>query len=128
MSPSEELPRPGQTQELRLLLKILMIFRVATVTVLLGAAVLIQLKGSQVLFFAPLFTIYLLVISVYLLTILFAALFNQVEDLSRFAGYQVGADLLLYTRTFFPFSGRLSPSGEADTGRHRYHPSFTDWW
>ncbi len=46
------------TQELGLLLKVLMVFRVATVTVLLGAAVLIQLKGSQVLFFAPLFTIY----------------------------------------------------------------------
>ena len=109
MSPSEELPRPGQTQELRLLLKILMIFRVATVTVLLGAAVLIQLKGSQVLFFAPLFTIYLLVISVYLLTILFAALFNQVEDLSRFAGYQVGADLLLYTLIVFFTGGHSSP-------------------
>ena len=97
MSPSEELPRPGQHEELRLLLKILMIFRVATVTALLGAAVLIQIKGSQILFFAPLFTIYLLVISVYLLTILLATLFNQVEDLYRFAVFQVGADLLLYT-------------------------------
>ena len=96
-------------QELGLLLKILMIFRVATVTVLLGAAVLIQLKGSQALFFAPLFTIYLLVISVYLLTILFAALFNQVQDLSRFAGYQVGADLLLYTMIVYFTGGHSSP-------------------
>ena len=63
------------TQELRLLLKILMVFRVATVTVLLGSAVLIQLKGSQVLFFAPLFIIYLIIVSVYLLTIFFAAIF-----------------------------------------------------
>jgi two-component system sensor histidine kinase PilS (NtrC family) len=109
MPPSEEFPRPGKTQDLRLLLKILMVFRVATVTALLGAAVLIQLKGSQVLFFAPLFTIYLLVISVYLLTILFAALFNQVEDLSRFAGYQVGADLLLYTLIVFFTGGHSSP-------------------
>ena len=55
------------TQELGLLLKILMIFRVATVTVLLGGTVLIQVKGSQVLFLAPLFTVYLIIIAVYLI-------------------------------------------------------------
>jgi len=109
MSPSEELPRPGQHEELRLLLKILMVFRVATVTALLGAAVLIQLKGSQVLFFAPLFTVYLLVISVYLLTIFFSLLFNQVEDLYRFAFCQVGADLFLYTVIVFLTGGYSSP-------------------
>ena len=85
MFPSEDFPRPGQTQELHLLLK------------------------SQVLFFAPLFTIYLLVISVYLLTILFATLFNQVKDLFRFARYQVGADLLLYTLIVFVTGGHSSP-------------------
>ena len=109
MSPREDFPRPGHPQELRLLLKILMVFRVATVSILLGAAVLIQLKGSQVLFYAPLFTIYLLVISVYLLTILFATIFNQVKDLNRFAVLQVGADLLLYTLIVLFTGGYSSP-------------------
>ncbi len=95
--------------ELPLLLKVLMVFRVATVTLFLGGAVIIQLKGSQVLFFAPLFTIYLLVVAVYLLTILLAAVFNQVENLSRFAAYQVGIDLLIYTTAVFLTGGHSSP-------------------
>jgi len=102
-------PRSRASQELGLLLKILMIFRVATVTVLLGAAVLIQLKGSQVLFFAPLFTIYLIIVAVYLLTILFATIFNQVQNLSVFAAYQVGSDLFLYTLIVFFTGGHSSP-------------------
>ena len=86
-----------------------MIFRVATVTILLGGAVLIQLKGSQVLFFAPLFTIYLIIVSVYLLTIFFAAIFNQVRNLPTFAGYQVATDLLLYSLIVFFTGGHSSP-------------------
>ncbi|MGD8353883.1 MAG: PAS domain-containing protein, partial [Pseudomonadota bacterium] len=96
-------------QDLRLLLKVLMIFRVATVTVLLGGTVLIQLKGSEVLFFAPLFTIYLIIVSVYLLTIFFAAVFNQVSNLQNFAVYQVATDLLLYTLIVFFSGGHGSP-------------------
>ena len=97
------------TQELGLLLKILMIFRVAIVTILLGGTVLIQLKGSQVLFFAPLFTIYLIIVAVYLLTIFFAAIFNQIQNLPSFAAYQVGTDLLLYTLIVFFTGGHSSP-------------------
>jgi two-component system sensor histidine kinase PilS (NtrC family) len=97
------------SQELPLLLKILMVFRVATVTLFLGGAVVIQLKGSQVLFFAPLFTIYLLVVAVYLLTILLASVFNQVENLPRFAAYQVGVDLIIYTAVVFLTGGHSSP-------------------
>jgi two-component system sensor histidine kinase PilS (NtrC family) len=109
MPPGQDVLRPRHIHELKLLLKILMIFRVATVTILLGVTVMIQVKGSQVLFFAPIFTIYLLVVSVYLLTILFAALFNQLKNLSRFAGYQVGTDLLLYTLIVFFTGGHSSP-------------------
>jgi two-component system sensor histidine kinase PilS (NtrC family) len=109
MATSEDSPFPRYIQELRLLLKVLMIFRIATVTLLLGAALVIQLKGSQVLFFAPLFTIYLIVVSVYLLTILLAAIFNQVENLTRFAACQVGTDLFLYTLIVFFTGGHSSP-------------------
>jgi two-component system sensor histidine kinase PilS (NtrC family) len=86
-----------------------MVFRVATVTVLLGVTVLIQLKGSQDLFFAPHFTIYLIIVAVYLLTIFFAAIFNQVQNLPNFAIYQVGTDLLLYTLIVFFTGGHSSP-------------------
>lgn len=102
-------PNFRATQELGLLLKILMVFRVATVTVLLSVTVLIQLKGSQALYFAPLFTIYLIIVAVYLLTIFFATIFNQVRSLPTFAVYQVGADLLLYTLIVFFTGGHSSP-------------------
>ncbi|MDT8396454.1 MAG: ATP-binding protein [bacterium] len=109
MLPGTGSPLFRHSQELPLLLKILMVFRVATVTLFLGGAVVIQLKGSQALFFAPLFTIYLLVVGVYLLTILFATIFNQVENLPRFAAYQVGVDLLIYTFVVFLTGGHSSP-------------------
>jgi len=109
MSPGTGSPLSRHSQELPLLLKILMVFRVATVTLFLGGAVVIQLKGSQVLFFAPLFTIYLLVVAVYLLTILLASVFNQVENLPRFAAYQVGIDLIIYTIIVFLTGGHSSP-------------------
>jgi len=96
-------------QELPLLLKVLMVFRVATVTFLLGVTVLIQLKGNQVFFYAPLLTIYLIVVAVYLLTIFFATIFNQVRNLKIFAVYQVGTDLLLYTLIVFFTGGHSSP-------------------
>ncbi len=101
--------RSRATQELGLLLKYLMVFRVATVTVLLGVTVLIQIKGSQVFFFAPLVTIYLIIVVVYLLTIFLAAIFNQVQNLTTFAVYQVGTDLLLYTLIVFFTGGHSSP-------------------
>jgi len=101
--------RSRATQELGLLLKYLMVFRVATVTVLLGVTVLIQIKGSQVFFFAPLVTIYLIIVAVYLLTIFLAAIFNQVQNLTTFAVYQVGTDLLLYTLIVFFTGGHSSP-------------------
>ncbi len=109
MAKSPGSPRSRFIQELPLLLKILMVFRVATVTILLGVTVLIQVKGSQVLFFAPLFIVYLIIVSVYLLTILFASIYNQVQNLPRFAGYQVAVDLLLYTLIVFFTGGHSSP-------------------
>jgi two-component system sensor histidine kinase PilS (NtrC family) len=109
MMPGSRNPPFRASQELRLFLKILMVFRVATVTVLLGLTVLIQLKGSQALFFAPHFTIYLIIVAVYLLTIFFATIFNQVQNLPNFAIYQVGTDLLLYTLIVFFTGGHSSP-------------------
>ncbi len=109
MEPGTDSSLSRHSQELPLLLKILMVFRVATVTLFLGGAVVIQLKGSQALFFAPLFTIYLLVVAVYLITILLAAIFNQVQNLPRFAVYQVGIDLLVYTLVVFLTGGHSSP-------------------
>jgi len=109
MIPASGILRSRATLELPLFLKILMIFRVSTVTILLGVTVLIQVKGSQVLFFAPLFTIYLIIVAVYLLTIFFATIFNQVQNLPTFAAYQVGTDLLLYTLIVFFTGGHNSP-------------------
>ncbi|UCG39073.1 MAG: PAS domain-containing protein [bacterium] len=106
-SPGSSLSR--YDQELRFLLKVLMVFRVATVTLLLGVAVMIQVKGSQALFFAPLFTVYLLVVSVYLVTIVLASVFNQVRNYPGFASFQIGVDLALFTLILFFTGGHSSP-------------------
>ncbi|TNF46123.1 hypothetical protein EP232_04865, partial [bacterium] len=101
-------PYPHLT-ELRFLLKVLMIFRIATVTLILGVTIVVQLKGSQALFFAPLYTVYLLVITVYLLTIFLASVFNQVEDFRRMAISQIAVDLFLYTVIVYLSGGYESP-------------------
>ncbi|MEE8319127.1 MAG: histidine kinase dimerization/phospho-acceptor domain-containing protein, partial [bacterium] len=98
-----------QTSELDFLLKVLMLFRVVTITVLLGVTVVAQVKGSQVLFFAPLYFIYLLVVAVYLTTILFSSIFNQITDIRQFSFIQVGFDLALYTVIVFLSGGYESP-------------------
>jgi len=95
--------------ELQFLLKILMFFRVATVTLFLGVTVVVQIKGSQAIFFAPLFVIYLLIVTVYLVTIFFASIFSQVEDLQRFSVVQVGTDLTISTLMIFLSGGYESP-------------------
>ncbi len=98
-----------QLTELRFLLKVLMIFRIATVTLILGVTIVVQLKGSQALFFAPLYTVYLLIITIYLLTIFLASVFNQVEDFRRMAVGQIAVDLFLYTVIVYLSGGYESP-------------------
>ncbi len=98
-----------QTSELDFLLKVLMLFRVVTITILLGVTVVAQVKGSQVLFFAPLYYIYLLVVTVYLTTILFSSIFNQITDIRQFSFIQIGFDLALYTVIVFLSGGYESP-------------------
>ncbi|NOY87556.1 MAG: PAS domain-containing protein [Deltaproteobacteria bacterium] len=101
-------PNPFQT-ELRLLLKVLMIFRIATVTLFLVATVAMQVKGSQTFFFAPIYAVYLVVVAVYLLTILFAGIFNQVRDGRRLAKAQIAVDLAIYTLIVYLTGGYESP-------------------
>ena len=97
------------TAGLDFLLKVLMFFRVVTITLLLGVTVVAQVKGSQVLFFAPLYFVYLLIVAVYLATILFSSIFDQVADLKKFSMVQVGFDLILYTIIVFLSGGYESP-------------------
>jgi len=109
MAPEADRNPYPQLTELRFLLKILMIFRIATVTLILGVTIVVQLKGSQALFFAPLYTVYLLIITVYLLTIFLASVFNQVEDFRRMAIGQIAVDLFLYTVIVYLSGGYESP-------------------
>ncbi|UCF29779.1 MAG: PAS domain-containing protein [bacterium] len=109
MAPRAEPFSEQADKELRVLLKVLMIFRVATVSLFLGVTVVIQVKGTQALFFAPLYSVYLLIVSVYILTIFLASVFNNVEDLHRFAVFQVGLDLALSTIIVYLSGGFDSP-------------------
>ena len=102
MAPGVDRNPYPQLTELRFLLKVLMIFRIATVTLILGVTIIVQLKGSQALFFAPLYTVYLLIITVYLLTIFLASVFNQVDDFRRMAVGQIAVDLAEASRTKDP--------------------------
>jgi two-component system sensor histidine kinase PilS (NtrC family) len=95
--------------ELHFLLKVLMLMRVVTVTLFLGVTVVVQIKGTQTFFFAPLFFIYLLIVAVYLVTIFFAAIFSQVSNVPRFAIIQVGVDLVVATLVVFFSGGFDSP-------------------
>ena len=109
MAPGVDRNPYPQLTELRFLLKVLMIFRIATVTLILGVTIIVQLKGSQALFFAPLYTVYLLIITVYLLTIFLASVFNQVDDFRRMAVGQIAVDLFLYTVIVYLSGGYESP-------------------
>lgn len=109
MAPGADRNPYPQLTELRFLLKILMVFRIATFTLILGVTIVIQIKGSQGLFFAPLYTVYLLIITVYLLTIFLASVFNQVEDFRRMAIGQIAVDLFLYTVIVYLSGGYESP-------------------
>ncbi len=109
MAPGADRNPYPQLTELRFLLKILMVFRIATFTLILGVTIVVQIKGSQGLFFAPLYTVYLLIITVYLLTIFLASVFNQVEDFRRMAIGQIAVDLFLYTVIVYLSGGYESP-------------------
>ena len=87
-----------------------MLFRsIATVTLFFVATVAMQVKGSQTFFFAPIYAVYLVVVAVYLLTILFAGIFNQVRDGRRLAKAQIAVDLAIYTLIVYLTGGYESP-------------------
>jgi two-component system sensor histidine kinase PilS (NtrC family) len=109
MAPGAEKLLRQTDVELRVLLKILMVFRVATVSLFLGVTIVIQVKGTQALFFAPLYSVYLVVVAVYILTIFLASVFNDVRDVFRFAALQVALDIILSTVIIYLSGGIESP-------------------
>jgi two-component system sensor histidine kinase PilS (NtrC family) len=77
-------------ESLRRKLKWLMAIRVAVVSVTLGVSIYFQIgKSAQSI---PAY--YSLIIATYLLTILYALLINRVQDVSSFASWQIGVDIL----------------------------------
>ncbi len=74
-------------------LKVLMILRIVLVTLFLISSILFQIRfGSKEI---P--TFYLLVVSVYLITIIYALLINRVSNLELFAYIQLIGDLIIET-------------------------------
>jgi two-component system, NtrC family, sensor histidine kinase PilS len=100
---------PGGRTDLRFLLQVLMVFRVLAITLFLGVMAVAQVKGTRLLFFAPLSFIYSLVIAVYAATILFAVAFNRLRDDRLHAALQIGFDLILATLIVFLSGAHLSP-------------------
>jgi two-component system sensor histidine kinase PilS (NtrC family) len=74
-------------------LKVLMILRIFLVTLILVSSVLLQIKFRS----RGIPAFYLLVVSVYLITIIYALLINRVSNLELFAYVQLIGDLIIET-------------------------------
>ncbi|MBI5180662.1 MAG: PAS domain S-box protein [Nitrospirae bacterium] len=83
----------SEEKEIQKKLKVLMILRIVLVTLFLVSSILLQIKfGSREI---P--TFYLLVVSVYIITIIYALLINRVSNLELLAYIQLIGDLIIET-------------------------------
>ncbi|MBI5048304.1 MAG: PAS domain S-box protein [Deltaproteobacteria bacterium] len=85
-------------------LKWLMVFRVALVIIFLGTSIWFQFRQTPPLQ-SSLYPIYAIVIITCLLTILYAAIFRWVKDVSLFAYLQIFGDIFLVTATVYVTGG-----------------------
>lgn len=83
----------SEEKEMQKKLKVLMILRIVLATLFLVSSVLLQIKFRS----REIPTFYLLVVSVYLITIIYALLINRVSNLELFAYIQLIGDLIIET-------------------------------
>ena len=80
-----------ERKEIQKKLKILMVLRIALITLFLVSSILFQIRFAN----REVPAFYLLVVSVYFITIIYALLINRVENLKLFAYIQLIGDLII---------------------------------
>lgn len=83
----------SEEKEIQKKLKVLMILRIILATLFLVSSILLQIKFRS----REIPTFYLLVVSVYLITIIYALLINRVSNFALFAYIQLIGDLIIET-------------------------------
>ncbi|MGD0623925.1 MAG: ATP-binding protein [Thermodesulfobacteriota bacterium] len=84
----------------------LMFFRAVVVTLLLGATAIVQIKESQVIWYAFPRYLYLLIAFTYVLTLLYVFLLRRVKHLKAFAYGQILGDVFFITLLIY-FTGGI---------------------
>jgi len=85
------------TQQTFSRLRLLMFLRVALVSLLLGVAIIIQVRETKTFFGEIVNAYYCLIAAVYLLTFLYVIAFRYVRNLTKFAYVQILLDTILIT-------------------------------
>ena len=83
-----------------------MFFRAVVVTLLLGATAIVQIKESQVIWYAFPLYLYLLIAFTYVLTLLYVFLLRRVKHLKAFAYGQILGDVFFITLLIY-FTGGI---------------------
>jgi hypothetical protein len=86
-----------------------MILRLTVAAVMLAVSILLQLRQGAGFFSTPMRGLYLFAGLAFLLTIVYAALSNQVRDQARFAVVQLAGDLVLLSGVVLITGGAASP-------------------
>ncbi|MFO8084717.1 MAG: ATP-binding protein [Desulfobacterales bacterium] len=81
-------------------LKWLMFFRVTFTTFLLGSTIMLQFRESSLLS-VPIALFYVLIVSVFFLSFIYALLINRIKHCYRFAFFQFGIDTFVVTIIIF---------------------------
>ena len=89
-------------------LQLLMFLRVGFVTLLLGAAIIIQVRETREFFGEILNVLYLLIISIYCLTFIYIIALKLIKNLIRFAYLQILLDTVFITSIIFSTGGMES--------------------
>ncbi len=86
-------------------LQLLMFLRIAFVSILLGATVIIQVRETKAYFGETLNTLYFLIAIIYFLTFLYAISLNHIKDLIKFTYLQILIDTLFITAIIYTTGG-----------------------
>jgi len=86
-------------------LQLLMFLRIAFVSLLLGAAIIIQVRETKAYFGEILNSLYFLIALIYFLTFLYAIVLNHIKDLIKFAYLQIFLDTVFITVIIYTTGG-----------------------
>lgn len=86
-------------------LRWLMFYRVVTVSLMLGIAAVIQLKGTEPISQSSLYSIYAIIVITYLLSILYVYIHRRISDIAVNIYIQCIVDVMLITAMVFVTSG-----------------------